>query len=58
MDKVFIIVKGKLKYSNESVDPTGRRYVHGAIVTNEEAQRKLGEIMEQCIQDKQILWLS
>ena len=40
MDKVFIIVKGKLKYSNESVDPTDRRYVHGAIVTNEEAQRK------------------
>ena len=52
MDKVFIIVKGKLKYSNESVDPTGRRYVHGAIVTNEEAQRKLREIMEQCIKDK------
>ena len=30
---------GTIKDRN-GMDPTGRRYVHGAIVTNEEAQRK------------------
>lgn len=52
MDKVFIMVKGKLKCSDENLDPTGRRYVHGYIVANEAAQRKLGETMEQCIKVK------
>lgn len=49
MDKVFVIVKGKLKRLGQNLDLTGKRCVHGYIITNEAAQRKLGATMEQYI---------
>lgn len=46
---MFITVKGELKCSDQTLDPTSRRCVHGYSVTNEAVQRRLGETMGQYI---------